>query len=72
MQNNANIRNIKSAMVLKVYFLKLQICVYLRAKFQVSSIFLTRGERGGRVREVEEEELVKRPPGFWLNEEAGK
>ena len=46
MQQNAEISKIRRASVLKVYFLKLHKCVYLRAKFQVSSIILTSFRQG--------------------------
>ena len=36
------ISRIKEVLVLKVYFLKLHICEYLRTKYQGSSINLTR------------------------------
>ena len=38
---NADISKMKTALVQKVYFLKLHVGVYLRAKFQVSRIILT-------------------------------
>ena len=41
LQENANIRKIKTVLVLKVYFLELHMGVYLRTNFQVSSIILT-------------------------------
>ena len=37
-----DISRIKEVLVLKVYFLKLHICEYLRTKYQGSSINLTR------------------------------
>ena len=40
-KKNADISKIKRVLVLKVYFLKLQMCVYLHTKFQVSSIIPT-------------------------------
>ena len=42
----ADISKTKRALVLKVCFLKLYVYVYLRAKFQVSSIILTSFRRG--------------------------
>ena len=42
----ADIRKIKTALVQKVYFLKLLVGVYLRAKFQVSCIILTSFRHG--------------------------
>ena len=41
-----DIRKIKTALVQKVYFLKLLVGVYLRAKFQVSCIILTSFRHG--------------------------
>ena len=46
MQINADVRNIKRALLLTVYFLKLHTCVYLRTKFEVSSIILTTFRHG--------------------------
>ena len=44
-KKNADISKIKRALVLKG--MKLHMCVYLRAKFQVSSIILTSFRQGG-------------------------
>ena len=41
LQKNAGIRKIKGFLVLKVYFLKLHMCLYLRTNIQVSSIIPT-------------------------------
>ena len=41
MSKNADISKIKRALVLKVCFLKLRMCMYIRTKFQVSNIILT-------------------------------
>ena len=41
LQKNAGISKIKKAWYSKVYFSKLHMCVYLRAKFQFSSITVT-------------------------------
>ena len=40
-QKNPDISKIKRELVIKVHVLKLHVCVYLRAKFEVSSIILT-------------------------------
>ena len=40
-KENAGISKIEKALLLKVYFLKLNMCVYLCTKFQVSSKILT-------------------------------
>ena len=44
-KKNADVSKIKRALVLKG--MKLHMCVYLRAKFQVSSIILTSFRQGG-------------------------
>ena len=46
LQKSADIRKIKMALVVKGIFLKLNKCVYLRAKFKVSSIILTSFRQG--------------------------
>ena len=38
--------NLRGPWYQKIYFLKLHICVYLRAKFQVSTIILTSIRQG--------------------------
>ena len=45
-KKNADISKTKGALVLKLYFLKLDMCVYLRTKFQVSSVILTSFRQG--------------------------
>ena len=45
LQKNADISKIKRALVLKIYLLK-HMCVYLRAKSEVSSIILTSFRQG--------------------------
>ena len=46
LQKNADISKIKGALVPKLYFLKLHMNVYLRAKFQVLEQVLDGGGRG--------------------------
>ena len=48
LQKNADIGKIKGARHWKVYLLELHMDVYLRAKFEVSSIILTSFRFGGR------------------------
>ena len=47
LQKNTDISKITRTLVLKGNFLKLILCVYLRTKFQVSSIILTSFRSGG-------------------------
>ena len=46
---NGDISKIKRALVLKDIFSETTYCVYLRAKFQVSSIILTSFRQGGKI-----------------------
>ena len=55
----------------KIYFLKLYMCVYLRTKFQVSSIIITsfrQGEGGWGVLPPPQNEPLKIPPKLGLKE----
>ena len=49
MQKNAGISKIKGTYALKGIFYKLHMSLYLRAKFEVSSIILTGFRQGGGV-----------------------
>ena len=50
LQKNADISKIKEVLQLKGNFLKVHMCVYLRTKFQVSSVILTGFIQGRRKR----------------------
>ena len=66
MQKNADISKIKGT---EVYFLKLHMGVYLRVKFEVSSIILT-GFRQGVILHppsTPQNEPLKSPPRLGLN-----
>ena len=67
LQKNADISKIKRALVPHGIFLKLHMCVYLRTKFQVSSIILRSFRQGVILPPLPAQyELLRSPPRLGL------
>ena len=71
LQKNTDISKINEVLVLKGIFLKLHMCVYLRTKFQVSSIILTRFSQGVILSPTAKETL-KKPTQIRVKSDPGK
>ena len=65
-KKNAGISRIKRTLALKVYFVKLHMCVSLRTKFQASTIILISFRHGGVILPPPQNEPLKSPPRLGL------
>ena len=69
LQKNADISKIKEVLVLNFFFfMKLHMCVYLRSKFQASSIILTSFRQGGAILSSHRQTRLKNPPRLGLQQ----
>ena len=69
LQKNADISKIKEVLVLNLFFfMKLHMCVYLRSKFQASSIILKSFRQGGAILSSHRQTRLKNPPRLGLQQ----